>query len=57
MEFNNKLYELRKQKGFSQEELLVSWSPSRLHAHRGRTHQVKEVESLPACPSLGSEPK
>ena len=44
--------------GFSQEEeLLVSWSPSRLHAHRGRTHQVKEVESLPACLSLGSAPK
>ena len=47
MEFNNKLYELRKQKGFSQEELA-----NRLNVSRQTISKLEVVESTPDMENL-----
>ena len=46
MEFNNKLYELRKQKGFSQEELASMTSAGAIALHYGIPMKVIEAKVI-----------
>ena len=52
MEFNNRLYELRKQKGFSQEELA-----NRLNVSRQTISKWEVGESTPDMEKLVNETK